>query len=118
MDGWMVDKDPHAFKLNFGTQSLISDKPWPPPPSHSDHALAKLNPAFGDQDPGVSRPLHMSFPVSGILFSCPPRLVSPLHHADLSPGTAASGKDFPGWLGGPPQCPLLRNETELCELTL
>ena len=59
MDGWMVDKDPHAFKLNFGTQSLISDKPQPPPLSHSHHALAKLNPAFGDQDPRVSRPLHM-----------------------------------------------------------
>lgn len=57
MDGWMVDKDPHEFKLNFGTQSLISDKPQPPPPSHSHHALAKLNPAFGDQDPRVSRPL-------------------------------------------------------------
>ena len=98
----MVDKDPHEFKLNFGTQSLLSDKA---PAS----ATISLTTRSSQAKPCIRSPRPHSVQVSAHSGPCiwnpvhrPPRLVTPLHHADLSSGTAASGKDVPslraGWV--------------------
>ena len=96
----MVDKDPHEFKLNFGTQSLISDKA-------PGSATISLTSRSSQAKPCIQRWRAQSVQASAHLVLC---IWNPVHPPS-TPGESlspcrpqlrhtASGKDFPGLPAG------------------